>query len=1014
MRCYVLAALAALCLSAVSMAAPLPPVHAVGYTISGGDLGPLSPLPASATPADLSGGAEPGKVWTVVEVPWTEHSGSFDSDLAPLIDLVRSLQDADQPVVLAMQANRGLVAAQDDAGRRAWIDWLRAVTRRFKGQVRWYLLSDLQPPPDAVDAPKREAYDIKAAAVTIRAEDPAAGVALSLDDRAALERLALVYQSAGDLEPYVDGVCLHLAANDDPESSVAAAREILLPIDPGASLWLRSDLVDGTNDKAREDEVLRRAASILGARVDMALFDLPASSGTSPRRPPLAGRALRVMTRTLHTGLSYSTRENAGIAPAPGAPATVRWSRYFDDRNYQEAIVYWSDDPALDASARVAFDFDTVLRRNYKVLDPVSGNPGTVSSSKLAGQQARIDLPLAARPRLLIFSLDKSSPGLGDQAQEGQIEAERKITADEVIAVHQRFRAFQDDRLINLHGDSEMRLRVGLGAESGSLEVSLRGEYFWDRVTGAEWTIREKFVEGVRLTWDRIPEIPYIGFERAAQPPLDLRLDKRYRYQLDNDATIGDYKCWVLRFEPTDTALSLQKGRAFIDQNSGALVRVTAVQNNLEAPVVSNEETQEFRPVPGPDGTPFWVLDRAEGQQLYTIAGANLVVLRVTTFETPQLNDPAFEARRKTAYDSNQQMLRDTQRGMKWLTKNKEGERVESEGDPTHSFLIAGLLKDGDSGLLPAAGINYTNIDFMGKKKVLNVFFAGILANASLSDPAFLGTRLDAGVFAYLSGVPATDRDYAMTDEIEADRVRRFTQGASVSLGYPYLQFFKLKGGLSFDYYRYSQEEETENFQVPSDHLASTVRVGTSFDRGGWGAEFTGKLTRRSTWDAWGPDSARVTGNALALAKSYSTYRVEGGKSFFLPFFQKININAAYEAGHDLDRFSAFSFGLLNGSRMRGFGGSGIRYDRGLLAGASYGFNVNNVIKFDVAFDYAKVHDPRIAPDATDHLGVGLAANFLGPWKTFVRIDAGYALKSDLKQAEGGTEFFIVFGKVLN
>ncbi len=1014
MRSSVIAAIAAVSLSTMSIAAPQPPVHAVGYTIVGNDLGPLPPLPANATPPDLTGGAEPGKVWTVVEVPWTEHSGSMDDALAPLSELIRSLREADQPVVLALAANRGLVEAQNDAGRRAWIDWLRAVSRQFKGQVGWYLLSGIQPPADVADALKQEAYDLKTASVTIRAEDPGAGVALALNDGAALDRVAGVYAFAGDLEPYIDGFCLHVANSEEPETVVAQARGTLLSIDPGASLWLRADIAEGADDKAREDLVLRRAAAILGARVDLALFDLPASAGAAARRAPLSGRALRVMTRTLHTGLTVSTRENSGIALAAGSPPTVRWSRYFDDRNYQEAIVYWSEDPAVDAGARVAFDFDTVLRRNYRVLDPVTGNPGAVSSTKLEGQQARIELPLAARPRLLIFSLDKSSPGLGDQAEEGQIEAERKITAEEVIAVHQRFRAFQDDRLISLHSQSEMQLRVGLGGESGTAELSLVGEYFWDRVAGAEWTIRDKFVEGVRLTWKKIPEIPYIGVERAAQPPLDLKLDKRYRYELDSEATIDDYKCWVLRFEPTDPSVSLQRGRAFIDQNSGALVRVSAVQNKLEAPVVSNEETQDYRPIPGPDGTPFWVLQRAEGQQLYTISGANLVVLRVTTFQNPVLNDPAFESRRKAAYDSDQQMLRDTQQGMKWLTKDKAGQRVESTGDPTHAFLVGGVLKDGDSGVLPAAGINYTNIDFMGKKKVFNVFFAGVVANASLSDPTLFGTRLDAGASISLSAVPGTEKDYRLTDEIEADRVTRFSQGASLSFGYPFLQFFKLKGGLSFDYNRYSRDKKTENFVVPSDHLASTIRLGTSFDRGGWGAEVTGRVTQRSTWQAWGPDAQRVTGDVLDRTRSYSSYRVEGGKSFFLPFFQKININAAYEAGGDLDRFSAFSFGLLNGSRMRGFGGSGIRYDRGLLAGTSYGFNINNAIKFDIALDYAKVHDERISPELTDHLGVGLAANFVGPWQTLVRIDAGYALKSDLAQAEGGTEFFIVFLKLLN
>lgn len=997
-------------------AEPQRPIHAAGYVIADAQTGPLPALPATATPPDLSGGAEPGKVWALLTVPSTTRSAPFSTELAEIGAAVDALRAADQPVVIALDAQRA--TAPGDEGRRVWLEWLRALTRAMQGKVLWYLVSGLDPQPGQPDSARQTTLEIKAAAVTIRAEDAAAGFALALPSASALADVATVFRTAGDLEPYVDGLCVTVVETEPVEAVVTQTRALLNEVDPGASLWLRGS-VSAPDAKQLEDQVLRRAAELIGLRVDLAWFDLPVSAGTTNGRPPVAGRALRVFTRALHTGLANSTRENAGIEPAAGQADLVHWSRFFDDKNFQEAIVYWSPASELPEGSRVRFEFDTVLRRNFKVLDPVTGNPGAVQSTKLGGQRAALDLPLAKRPRLLTFTLDKSSEGFGEQPEEREIEAVRKTTADEVIAFHQRFRAFQDDRLTSHHSASTMKIRFSGGGGTGSFEVALVGDYFWDRVTGAEWTIREKFVEGVKLKWDKVPELPFIGVERAAQPPLDLKLDKRYRYELLADDTIEGYKCWQLRFEPLDETLSLQKGRAYIDQASGAMVRVAFVQTNTAAPVVSNQETQEFRPVTGPDGAPFWVLTHSEGQQLYSVGGINIVVLREALFGPPAINAPDFVAQRDQAYQSNLQMLRDTDKGMQWLSKDKSGARVVNPGDTTHVLLGAGLIKSGNF-FAPVGVLNYTDLNAFGKNKILNVALSGVVNNVFLSDPKLFGTRIDAGAYLTVSAIPNEDREYRQADELEARRVTRFTQNGGINLGYPLFEFVKVTGSLSWNYNRYSRAKETKNFLPPADHLATTYALQTSFDRAGWGIKVATDLTNRSSWTSWGPDGPeRAQGPEIARQKTYSTYSIEAGKTFFLPYFQKLTVSSLYEAGRDLDRFSAFGFGLFGGSRLAGFGDAGIRFDRGLISGISYGFALNNAVKLTLAVDHARVHDEDLNSELTKgdiskHTGVSLSAGLPGPWQTLVQLNAGYALASDLKAAEGGTEFYIAVLKLFD
>ncbi len=975
---------------------PAVPVHALGWVEAGSGITPAARGHGEAAPGD-------GVPWVVVETRCRDlFPRGGTPDPAPLVERVRAQRSRGARVAVLVHGSPAVPGTGLEARRRDWLRMLRAGARELKGEVAAWLLADFLPAPGTAGDARLAAYEIKAASVTIHGEDPAAAVDVVVHEGPEVDLLARAWKATGDLAPYVDGVTLVLPVGRDAGKAVSALREELRTLDPGAALLVLADARAETRGEAASDDVLARALDLLAAGADATLLRLPEQDAAAARAT--AG-ALEAIARVLGPGLGLSPRKGAGIEVQPG-PVPVRWVRFFDDRSFREVLFYWAGRPGVPGDARAAFVFEKAMRRGYRAVDPLTGTERFLRAVPLDDAHVRVEAPLARRPRMLLVNRLRVSPGIDLAEEREEVAGVHRVTPDEIIAFHQRFRSFQDDRLRNVHREGWIKFRVRYAQVTGTFEIEMHADWFWDPETGGEWAIRETFFDGVKLKWKKIPEIPLVTKDRVVALPLDLNLDRRYRYRLEGEEEVEGRRCWRLRFQPLSPGASLYRGRAWIDQATGALVKVSSVQTELTPPAISDEQTQLFRPWEGPDGTTYWLLEELSGQQIYTVNGSNLVVLRQITFGPPEINDPGFADLRARTYASDRQMLRDTPEGFKWLSKTKDGRRVVNEkGDPTQLFLLGGALYDeGTEGVIPLAGVNYTNINLFGRKKILNVFFAGAFANVTYSDPSVLGRRLDLGVTLNAVGYPSTDKDYVRGEEIESHRLQRLRQALRVNLGVPLGSFVKLRAMGEMDRVVYQRHEDTRRFVVPADHWERIEELELAFDRKGWSLMTGASWHDRSDWLPWGPEGAVATREEVARTKDWTTWWAGVQKSWFLPLFQKIEVSARYQAGDDLDRFSSFTFGFLSGDRLRGFGGSGIRYDHGLLAQVKYSFNISDVVRFDAVLDHARVHDPRIAPGMTDHTGVGVAASFLGPWETILRFDVGYALRSDLDPVEGDVE----------
>ena len=113
-----------------------------------------------------------------------------------------------------------------------------------------------------------------------------------------------------------------------------------------------------------------------------------------------------------------------------------------------------------------------------------------------------------------------------------------------------------------------------------------------------------------------------------------------------------------------------------------------------------------------------------------------------------------------------------------------------------------------------------------------------------------------------------------------------------------------------------------------------------------------------------------------------------------------------WQTGSRLDRFSEFQFSFF-GNRLRGFSGSGVRYDRGGIARAEYAFNLADVVRFEASLDHAYVKDSLTSSNFHRFTGFGISGNTVGPWETILQFDIGVALQSEFERLRGDTEFQI-------
>jgi hypothetical protein len=789
------------------------------------------------------------------------------------------------------------------------------------------------------------------------------------------------------------------------ESRIEGLGRARLDLDPGAALW-----------------VLGLPTGGVGRQSEAALFGRLATGGVSLLSFRLAGaesRLIESLHRRIPAGAAPMTGGGLAVTDLTGAEMrSISTWRFFDAERSMVQVLMVPDPGApasfqirlstFDVSAPTLFDLQAGTQRFLigVVPDP-SANRTTVT---LGDTQA---------PAILEY---RRFTQVGTERDRVAVEARRDPPVEEILAWHQAVRDAAEATVQTVLADAVVEFHYSVAGSGATIDVAYEGRYFWDRDIGAEYQYQEFFVNGARWRRKKIPDLPLIQPEKVVTPPLLINMGREYTYRLRGRAEVGSRPAWRIEFEPLDPVATRYAGTAWIDRETYRLLKLSVLQTGLEPPVVASQETQRLSEVPIPEGGVVHQVDRIDGQQTWNTAGLNLVVYREVRFENIRINAPEFAAEREAAWASDDQILRETDQGLRYLVKNKEGEREIQEKPVSRSlFLLGGLFyNEAVDFPIPFAGVNYFDYDFRDRGQQMNLFLAGAANFFTFADPTAFGTRADAAVDLGLILFASRDRYFVEGVEQTGVEVKNRPQGFSATLGYPLGEFVKVKGRYDLIYDSYGRGDDTSSdFIMPQDTFTSALGGQLQFLRRGFTLTADGSFFRRTNWEPWGdPDPASQAVGSRLLDydpghRDYTRWSVSASQDVFFKAFEKVRFAAAWLDGSDMDRFSQYQFGFFSeGQRVRGFSGSGIRFDQGGLFHAGYTFNVMDVVSFSAGLDYGRVRSSLTGEGFQNHGGFGLAGEFVGPWGLIMRLQYGLAVYSDVEAVEGEQEIQLLFLRI--
>ena len=839
---------------------------------------------------------------------------------------------------------------------------------------------------------------------------------------------------AQDLAAYADGVVISGPVEDEALQKSLAALEELDPGRPVAVVGLPWP----TPGELTVAETARLGA--LGAAI--AFFDLPEPPAAPPAPETVTGveqpatapetqpGAEQPATATT-TPPAAPSQPAAPAAPTPPtvpslAPLAVFANETKGDLAYDASsspASTWAYARAKDLGLRVvarrpgdeplALAFDDPTLTAPEVVSLRTGEAQSVSgASGPQGVRLRISAPVA-----LIRLARREAPDLQTIRGSAEVATERQMPVEEILRRLQAFEDAQRRRLDHYQATNSTSLRFQGAGEQGA-EVTFRGPFFYREGKGFDWAWQELFIGGVKWRGKTLPEIPLLQPEKAAAMPLQIHFTREYRYRLRGTDTVDGRPVWVVDFEPADptaaAAGKLYQGTVWVDREHYGRVRTRGLQVGLTGEVISNEETLFYSPI-DEQGKPaawtpqaFWLPLRNVGQQLLSVVNATTVVEKETILSDLKINAADFDEQLSQVQASDVTMVRDTERGMRYLIKEEgSSERVVKEGfDTSKLFLLGGVFYDDALDFpLPLAGVNYFSFDVKGTGNQANVFFGGALLQANVAQPKIFGSRFDAGADAFVLAIATGDTLYRGDEKVEAETVNTMPAHVAFNVGRPLGSFFRLGAKYQLSYFRYDEHDDTAStFVVPSSHFLHSFSLNGRYSRAGYRLTASGSWNRRSEWEQWGTPGSAFDPNTQEFVK----WNVRAAKSWYLPRFQRLGLEADYLAGSDLDRFSKYQFGFFGASRVHGYSSGRVRADEAYAAHASYGLGLGEVLRLDLIGDAAWATDEESGLDRELLAGLGIAGSFMGPWQTVVQIDIGKALSGP----DDGFVAYIVFLKL--
>jgi hypothetical protein len=700
----------------------------------------------------------------------------------------------------------------------------------------------------------------------------------------------------------------------------------------------------------------------------------------------------------------------ASVAVLVGAPAEPRRSDevVFEVRTRITALHAAKPDlqVVIDADALAAAGVAVELLKPYAdaLLGdawsrlPSAADPSVddlVAASLVPGGE-RVFLPIASVDWRVLQDFSARRPAVVE------VTGARHLTVGEILA---RYQAQQHRQ------DSIVKTTIGMGTTTLLFEVP---DFAAPVTITAETTIfrgpdgtniEEK---GIRVNGAPIaggsaaspPELPLIDAERISTPPLTITLNEAYRYALDGEESIGESRCYVIRFEPSREARGLARGRAWIDTRNFTLRRLETVQRDLRSAVVSSEQVDEFGRVDAA-GTVVWLPMETRIFQSYEGAGLRTPIHRTIAVRQYQVNSPTFEARLANAFASDNVMLRDTPDGLRYLVRRgaTADRSVPTRGNHTIRSLVGGVLVDpGISRPLAFGGVSYVNLDLFGRGAQLNVFFGGVFGQASWSLPSVAGTKWQAHGSVFAIATQFSDRVFRNGRERYSENLLQQPGHLSVGLLRPLTPRLRVTADYAFNITALRPGASTPAlFEVPSRVVDHGAVLALDADRGAWNLRGWWNPAVRHRWHRWG-----LPGTFDAATGDYQRYGARVTRTLALQPSVSSRLEISWMGGRDLDRFSRYGFDAFE-NQLHGYPTDSIRFDRGIVFRSATAWTMHRA-RIDGFVDAAYVHDPGWASAARAYPGVGAGVESGGPLRTLLSFEWAYGFRAPRTDGGRGTQ----------
>jgi hypothetical protein len=594
-----------------------------------------------------------------------------------------------------------------------------------------------------------------------------------------------------------------------------------------------------------------------------------------------------------------------------------------------------------------------------------------------------------------------------DRFAEGvNVSAARTLTIQEIVARHQGAAARQAVAAQTRIATGRLSLTFEAPGFPAPLTITSRVTIYGERgLTDMEQ--QDIRVNGLVFAGGKVPRLPLIEPERVASVPLAIELSDVYRYALSGVETLAGRRCYVVRFEPTVTGRTLFRGTAWIAADDFGLVKVAATQVGLRGPIVSSDQVDEFALVDG-----LSLLRESRVNQIYEGAGHRTPIERILTIARTEVNPQDFASRRAAAYASAHLMVRDTPQGYRYLRRDPQDPggggspavpTVERGAQRVRTLAVGLIVDPNISRPLPFAGLSYVDFNLFGTGTQFSGFFGGTFGQMAFSIPSVGGTRWQVAGRAFAIASSFNDRSFDQGVERYERNIRQRPAQASVWALRPITPRVTLRAGYDLDYTAYATADTTSpDFIVPVTQVIHAARIAIEGQRHGWTTAIWWAPAIRQRWRPWGPPAGDHYDPAH---RDFQRYGASVTRSAVLSAAVVVRAEGVWLGGHDLDRFSRYSFGAFD-NRLRGYPGALIRFDRGGVVRGAVAWAASSRLRIDAFADSAFVRDPGFGSDVRSFTGLGMAVEAPAPFGTLVAGEWGFGIQGRRTDGRRGTHVF--------